>query len=170
MDVDGYQTITCTSKMSDVDKDFINPFLRAAHEVFLDLGKYPVQKGELTLKGMECFADDIMILMNVEGGLKGSVVFCMDEDTSKKFVSSFLMGIQVSQVDTMALNSLREFSIRVSEKAKRLLGELGHLTNVRHEVVFKQLLSLSQTSPFLTLSLSTPHGPVKVFFNIVRTH
>lgn len=156
--------------MLDVDKDFINPFLLAAHEAFLDLGRYPVQKGELTLKGMECFSDDIMILMSVEGGLRGSVVFCMDEDTTKKFASSFMMGVPVSQVDSMAINSLREFSIRVSEKAKKHLGTLGHLTNVRHEVVFKQLVSLSQASPFLTLSLNTPHGAVKVFFNIVRTH
>lgn len=163
-------TITCNTKLSDVDKDFINPFLSAVHEAFLDLGKYPAEKGELTLKGVECFSDDIMILMRVEGGLRGSVVFCMDEETTKKFVSSFLMGLPVSQVDNMALNSMKEFSIRVSERAKKHLGKLGHLANVRHEVVFKQLVSLTQASPFLTLSLNTPHGPVKVFFNIARTH
>lgn len=161
--------IVCSTALKDVDVDFLNPFLLAVHETFLSLGNYPAVKGELTLTGIDRFNDDIMIVLIVDGGLKGTVVLSMDEATSKKFVSSFLMGLPVSIVDSMALNSLKEFSIRISEKARIHLGKMGHTTNLKHEVMFKQLVSVGRLAPFLTLSLNTKYGPVKVFFNIQKS-
>jgi len=161
--------INCVLKLQEVDAGFVNPFLVAAHETLLSLVGSPAQKWELILTEKEQFTDDVAIEMKVEGGLQGMVLICMDEETAKRFVSSTLHGIKVESLDEMAQNSLEEFSIRATEKAKRQLLKLGHMVNVRTRMFTNEPVKLPRIFPFLTVILTTRCGEIRVFFNLIRT-
>jgi len=161
--------IICVPKLVDVDAEFVNPFLTAAHEALVSLGGAPAQRGELALTMQDEFSDDVMVEFQVEGELRGVVFFCMDEETAKRSVSAILRGIIVEEIDEMAQSSLEEFSIRVSEKAKRQLLKLGYKVNVRSRLLLKEGARLPDFFPFLTVGLTTRCGEMLAFFNISRT-
>ncbi|MEW5947593.1 MAG: hypothetical protein AB1742_15495 [bacterium] len=160
--------LSCVPELLELDAEFVNPFIVAANETLVALSNKPATKGRLVLTRMRAFENDTSIVMKIDGGLQGAVVFCMEERTAKEFVSSILYGVPVETLDDMARNSLEEFSIRVSQKAKDRLIKLGYMTNVRSSVFIKDKFRLSQDFPFLTLHLNTGCGDIQVFFNLTR--
>ncbi|MEW6201557.1 MAG: hypothetical protein AB1546_06260 [bacterium] len=161
--------IVCVPKLMDVDAEFVNPFLAAAHDALVSLGRTPAQRGELALTMQDEFSDDVVVELQVEGELHGVVFFCMDEETAKRSVSAILRGIIIEEMDEMAQSSLEEFSIRVSEKAKRQLLKLGYKVNVRSRLLLNERAQLPDFFPFLTVCLTTRCGEMLAFFNLTKT-
>ncbi|HPI77888.1 MAG TPA: hypothetical protein PLK80_14240, partial [bacterium] len=65
-------------------------------------------------------------------------------------------------------NSLEEFSIRISEMARRQLIDRGYLASVSSFVNFKKPLHFSGDKQFIVVPIDTEHGDFKVFFNVMK--
>ena len=160
------QEIDCKIDLREVDAEFVNPFLRASFDVLAALGNKPTQKGKLTLHRLTSIKHDASILFRINGSVRGVVVFGMKEDTALNFASSFLMGIPVEHLDDMAVSSLEEFALRVTEKAKSRLIRQGMLANVTYSFYSKKDLKFAEGTQFLHVPFITTYGPIQIFMNL----
>jgi CheY-specific phosphatase CheX len=157
-----------TEKLREVQAEFVNPFLSALGYTLKTMGRASANKGMIALERANTFRGDAQILLRVDGTIKGFVILEMPETLARKFVSLFLFGLPIKELDAMARNSLEEFSIRVSERARRQLIDRGYLASVSSFVNFKKPLHFSGDKQFIVVPIDTEHGDFKVFFNVMK--
>jgi chemotaxis protein CheX len=161
--------IHVSARLREVDVEFVNPFLTAIHDTLKSMGQTVAQKGTLSLIKADTLKGDALIFLRVEGAVKGIVVLELPGELVKKFVSLFLLGVPIVEIDEMAKNSLAEFSIRISEIARRKLLKQGFHANVFSHVNFHTPLSFRTDRQFIVIQFITEHGEFKLFFNVMKT-
>lgn len=155
-------------KLREVQAEFVNPFLTALSQTLKTMGGTSANKGSLELVKADTFRGDTHIFLRVEGSIKGIVILEMPRELAKKFVSLFLFGVPIEELDEMAKNSLEEFSIRVSERARRQLVDRGYHANVSSFINIEKPLRFSGNRQFIVIPIDTEHGAFKVFFNVMK--
>jgi CheY-specific phosphatase CheX len=156
-------------RLREVQVDFVNPFLSALHQTLKAMSGTKTRRGQVKLVTSNSFHNDTIIFMRVDGQIKGMVVIELTEELAKKFVSQFLLGIPISELDEMAKNSLTEFSLRMSEMARGQLVQKGFMTSISAFVNVNRPLQFSRERQFVTVTLDTDHGPFKVSFHVMKT-
>jgi len=158
-----------TEKLRDVEADFINPFITAMYDTMRSMGERSSRKGDAALVRTEVFNHDLLIAMRVDGTINGFVIIGMSGETARKMVSVFLFGIPIVELDEMARNAVREFSLRVAERAKKALVGREYHVNVTHGVNFGTSLEFKKKLEFIQVHYLLDYGELEVFFNIMKT-
>lgn len=164
------EVLAYTLSLKPIDAEFINPFLTALHGTLSDLGNQEAFKGETSLLKLNRYANDTMILIEINGEIHGAVILAMDADTTKHIASALLRGIPVDTLDDMVKSSLDEFSMRISEKAKVQLVNKGMLTKVASRVTYSKVFSFAGQTPFLRVPYTTKLGNLEVLVNLQKAH
>ncbi len=159
-----------SSVLREVEADFVNPFLTALNITLksMTMGQSIPHKGALSLVSSNSLAGDILISLRVEGMIKGLVVLSIQDEISKKLVSSFLFGVPIVELDEMAKNSLMEFSLRIAEVAHTQLINQGYAANVTFHINYNKPVQFSREHQFLVVPLKTEQGQFNIFFNIMK--
>lgn len=157
-----------TNRLRDVEAEFINPFIRAMYDTMKGMGESSAVKGTPSLCRQSSLSSDVIIAMKVEGTIYGLVVIQMDFDTAKNLISSFLMGVPISELDEMARNAILEFTLRLCEKARKLLVSKEYHSNVVHKVSFGEPITLSKEHEFIKVPYSLDYGEISVCFSIMK--
>ncbi|HOC91885.1 MAG TPA: chemotaxis protein CheX [bacterium] len=156
-------------RLREVEADFVNPFLAALHQTLQSMGHTSARKGCLSLVKSDKINGDALVYLRVDGAIKGLVVLQLPEIVAKKLISIFLFGLPVFELDEMAKNCLREFSLRISELARGQLVKKGYLANVFSQISVQKPIEFSRDRQFLVVPLETDHGEFKVYFNVIKT-
>jgi len=159
------------SKLQQVEVDFVNPFIAALQTALqmMTMGRATAQKGVISLINANCIDGETLIFLRIDGAIKGLVILNLQEELAKKFVSTFLLGVQIEEMDEMAKNSLAEFSLRVAEIAHSQLVKKGYLANVSFHINYNKPLQFSKDHQFILVPLTTELGPFNGFFNVMKT-
>jgi len=165
----GIATEQFADHLREVQVEFVNPFLSALNQTLQSMGRTTASKGSIRLTKINIFSADALIFMRIDGAIKGIVILELPEEIAKKFVSQFLLGVPIIELDEMARNSLIEFSIRISEKAKGRLVQRGYLSNVSSNINFYKPLQFSRDRQFIVVPLNTEFGSFNVFFHVMKT-
>ncbi len=153
----------------DVEASFVNPFLTALHDTLLNMAGVESQKCEPRLLKDSAIQDDILLFMGLEGSLTGMVIVRMNVITATHLVSAILFGVPIDEIDEMALNTLKEFALRVSVTAKKRLTGENINTSVHRGICIGKTLTFSENLTFICVPYHTDHGTITVMFNITKS-
>jgi len=93
-----------------VDAKLINPFIDAFISVMPQIG-FPIPKrtkAYVQNKNITNFG--VAVMLGFTKQIHGNVVYNMNEDTAKFIASTMMMGMPVSEMDTMAQSAIAEMS------------------------------------------------------------
>lgn len=156
------------NKLKDVEAEFINPFIRAMYDTMKGMGEASAVKGVPSLSRCSEFNREVVIAMKVEGTIYGLVVIEMNHETARNLISSFLLGVPIMEIDEMAKNAILEFTLRLCEKARKLLVSNEFHSNVVHKVAFSEPIKLSKEHEFIRVPYNFDYGEIAVCFSIMK--
>lgn len=100
-----------------MDVNHINPILKAFSDVLPQIGFKKIERLGLSKSGTYLINQGVICNIGVVGKLKGSIVFGMDMDSAKRFASTMMMGMAVTEFDDMASSAIAEMSNMVCANA-----------------------------------------------------
>ncbi|HWQ60820.1 MAG TPA: chemotaxis protein CheX [Negativicutes bacterium] len=100
-----------------MDVNVINPLLAAFVNVLPQIGFQTVKKEALSLANTVVENDGVMINIGVTGPLKGVIIIGMDVESSKRFASKMMMGMDVPELDGLAQSAISEMGNMVCANA-----------------------------------------------------
>lgn len=100
-----------------MDVNAINPILASFTEVLPLLGFSQVTKKKVSLAGSTLAYDGILLNVAVVGSIKGVLLIGMSFEDAKKFASKMMMGMEVSELDSLAQSAISEMANMVCANA-----------------------------------------------------
>ena len=96
--------------MNIVDAKLVNPFIDAFITVMPQIG-FPIPKRtKVYLQNKNITNFGVAVMLGFTKQIRGNVVYNMTEDTAKFIASTMMMGMPVTEMDTMAQSAIAEMS------------------------------------------------------------
>ena len=93
-----------------MDAKLVNPFIDAFISVMPQIG-FPIPKRtKVYLQNKHIVNFGVAVMLGFTKQIRGNVVYNMNEDTAKFIASTMMMGMPVSEMDTMAQSAIAEMS------------------------------------------------------------
>jgi len=108
-----------------MDVNVINPILEAFATILPQIGFQKVEKKSVSLMGSMLVNTGLMINIGVMGPLKGAIVIGMDIDSAKMFASKMMMGMAVTELDSLAQSAIAEMGNMVCANACMAYSQSG---------------------------------------------
>ena len=108
-----------------MDVNLINPILAAFAEILPQIGFQKVEKKNISLVGSTFDYDGVIINLAVVGTVKGVIMIGMDLDSAKRFASSMMMGMEVTDFDSLAQSAVSEMGNMVCANACTQFCKVG---------------------------------------------
>ena len=108
-----------------MDVNFINPILAAFTEILPQIGFQKVEKKNISLVGSTFDYDGVIINLAVVGPVKGVILIGMDIDSAKRFASAMMMGMEVTEFDSLAQSAVSEMGNMVCANACTQFSKVG---------------------------------------------
>lgn len=108
-----------------MDVNLINPILSAFAEIIPQIGFQSIEKKNISLVGSNFNYDGVLINLSVVGSLKGVVLIGMDLESAKRFASIMMMGMEVTEFDSLAQSAVSEMGNMVCANACTQYTKIG---------------------------------------------
>ncbi len=108
-----------------MDVNIINPVLSAFANIIPQIGFSQIIRQGIKVTDPALENTGVLININVVGSLKGSILIGMSLDDAKKFASKMMMGMEVPEMNSMAISAISEMSNMVCANACVLYNEVG---------------------------------------------
>lgn len=100
-----------------MDVNAINPVLSAFGDIIPQIGFSKITRKGIKITGPNLENTGILVNVNVVGPLKGSILIGMNMEGAKKFASKMMMGMEVTELNSMAMSAISEMSNMVCANA-----------------------------------------------------
>ena len=108
-----------------MDVNLINPILVAFADILPQIGFQKVEKKSISLVGSTFTYDGVLINLAVVGSIKGVIMIGMDLDSAKRFASAMMMGMEVTDFDSLAQSAVSEMGNMVCANACTQFSKVG---------------------------------------------
>jgi len=108
-----------------MDVNAINPILSAFASIIPQIGFSQIKRKGIKMTGPNLENTGVLVNINVVGPLKGSILLGMNLEGAKKFASKMMMGMEVTEMNTMSMSAISEMSNMVCANACILYNEVG---------------------------------------------
>ena len=108
-----------------MDVNHINPILAAFAEILPQIGFQNVEKKDISLVGPTFDYDGVIVNLAVVGTVKGVIMIGMDLDSAKRFASAMMMGMEVTDFDSLAQSAVSEMGNMVCANACTQFSKVG---------------------------------------------
>jgi len=108
-----------------MDVNHINPILAAFAEILPQIGFQKVEKKNISLVGSTFDYDGVIVNLAVVGTVKGVIMIGMDIDSAKRFASAMMMGMEVTDFDSLAQSAVSEMGNMVCANACTQFSKVG---------------------------------------------
>jgi chemotaxis protein CheX len=108
-----------------MDVNMINPVLSAFASIIPQIGFSEIARKGIRMTGPNLENTGILVNVNVVGPLKGSILLGMNMEGAMKFASKMMMGMEVTEMNSMAMSAISEMSNMVCANACILYNEVG---------------------------------------------
>ena len=108
-----------------MDVNSINPILDAFAEILPQIGFQKIEKKNISLVGSTFNYDGVLINLAVVGSIKGVILIGMDIDSAKRFASTMMMGMEVTDFDALAQSAVSEMGNMVCANACTHFSKAG---------------------------------------------
>jgi chemotaxis protein CheX len=108
-----------------MDVNIINPILEAFTNILPQIGFQTVEKKGVSLAASPLQYQGILINIGVLGPLQGAILIGMDTASAKQFASKMMMGMEVTQLDSLAQSAISEMGNMVCANACTQFTKVG---------------------------------------------
>jgi chemotaxis protein CheX len=108
-----------------MDVNMINPILAAFAEVLPQIGFQKIEKKGLSLTGTTLHNNGVLLNIALLGQLKGIIMIGMDTESAKRFASKMMMGMEVTELDSLAQSAVSEMGNMVCANACTQFSKIG---------------------------------------------
>lgn len=108
-----------------MDVNVINPILAAFTEILPQIGFQKIEKKNISLVGPTFNYDGVLVNLAVVGSIKGVILIGMDLDSAKRFASTMMMGMEVTDFDALAQSAVSEMGNMVCANACTQFSKVG---------------------------------------------
>jgi len=108
-----------------MDVNMINPILIAFADILPQIGFQKIEKKNISLLGSTFNYDGVLINLAVVGAIKGVILIGMDIDSAKRFASTMMMGMEVTDFDSLAQSAVSEMGNMVCANACTQFSKVG---------------------------------------------
>ena len=108
-----------------MDVNSINPILAAFMEILPQIGFQKIEKKNISLVGSTFNYDGVLINLAVVGSIKGVILIGMNLDAAKRFASTMMMGMAVTDFDALAQSAVSEMGNMVCANACTQFSKVG---------------------------------------------
>ena len=134
-----------------MDKKYINSFVKAISQVFLNLGFEEISSGSICVKDSFTCGYNLTIIIGLSGDIKGNVAISMSYETARKIVSIMMLGMEVSEIDEISVSALGEMTNMVCGQAVNILSSSNLFIKITpptiiHGEKIKAIISQIETS------------------------
>lgn len=108
-----------------MDVNMINPILDAFTGIVPMLGFQAVEKKECSVEAAVLSYHGVLVNVGVVGPLKGVILIGMDIESAKQFASKMMMGMEVTEFDSLAQSAISELGNMVCANACTNFSKIG---------------------------------------------
>ena len=108
-----------------VDAKLVNPFIDAFMAVMPQIGFPTPKRTKVYLQDQNTISAGVVVMVGFTKQMRGNVVYNMSEDTAKFIASTMMMGMPVSEFDSMAQSAICELSNMLSANSATNLTQMG---------------------------------------------
>ncbi|AFM39670.1 putative inhibitor of MCP methylation, CheC [Desulfosporosinus acidiphilus SJ4] len=108
-----------------MDINLINPLILSFTEVLPQIGFQSVERRGLSLIGSTLDYDGVLVNISLVGALKGAVLIGMSLDSAKQFASKMMMGMPVTDFDSLAQSAISEMGNMVCANTCTQFSKVG---------------------------------------------
>lgn len=108
-----------------MDVNMINPILSAFADILPQIGFQKIEKKSISLVGPTFNYDGVLINLAVVGSIKGVIMIGMDLNSAKRFASTMMMGMEVTDFDALAQSAVSEMGNMVCANACTQFSKIG---------------------------------------------
>ncbi len=147
----------------DLKAEFINPFLKGAFQVLESEIRCTPQKGPIGMAETALHSDEVTVLVGVTGQIKGVVMYCMSERTSKAFVGA-MTGEITPVFDKMVESAVAEMGNVITGIASGLLERAGFQCRIAPPSVItgRGVIISTLAIKRLVIPIETPLGNMNI--------
>jgi chemotaxis protein CheX len=105
------------------------PFIEAAVEVMKADAGIVMQRGDLQVATTPYLTNDVTVIISMVGGVVGTVLYGMDEQTALN-ISSTILGETLTEFDSLAQSGVAELGNVITGRASVKLSRSGYETTI----------------------------------------
>lgn len=108
-----------------MDINIINPLIASFTEILPQIGFQSVERRSISLVGSTLDYDGVLVNISLVGVLKGAILIGMSLDSAKDFASKMMMGMTVTEFDSLAQSAISEMGNMVCANACTQFSQAG---------------------------------------------
>lgn len=105
-----------------MDVSLLNPFIEGLISILGQFGVTDIKRVGISKKDSMMVEMDVTAVVGIAGEVKGNVGYSLNKDTALKIVSAMMMGMPVSELDSMGLSAVSEIANMITGTAMGLLS------------------------------------------------
>lgn len=143
--------------------EVINPFLIAAKEILeMEAGLSGV-RGEISLASSKWTTQEITVIINVVGAVKGTFLLGTSIETAKEIVN-IMLGEELDSLDNMVISGIAELGNTIAGRALAKLEKIGYVADITPPMIlYGQRASISTLKrQRIQIPLSTNVGLIEL--------
>jgi chemotaxis protein CheX len=103
-------------------------------EVLADLCQCEIQTGKAKMRNISQTLEEITILLEVSGKLKGQILYIMEKSFALE-LASIMIGMPIINIDELSMSALSEIGNIITGNAMTKISELGYYCETNIPVV-----------------------------------
>ena len=111
--------------MTDINVEFINPFLMATAGVLKDMCQIEVKVEKPYIKTSEFAEDSILIMIGVTGEMRGQVIIALTITNACDVASKMMMGMPVLELNDLSISAISELGNMIMGNTATILSTKG---------------------------------------------
>lgn len=149
--------------------EHLNFFLTSAGSVISSMcGETPAFRKPF-LRESSYSIDDLNVIIGVTGGLRGQMIMSMSKQTAKNVASKMMGGMEVLELDEIALSAIGELGNMIAGNSGRLLGEAQVNIDIAPPAVLEGSgVRVSNQIPTISVPLVGEFGQIEIALSLAE--
>lgn len=149
---------------TNINAEFVNPFLEAASAVFKAILNVDLRRGKLVIKESPIPSMDVAIMIGITGGVTGEVVYSMGFTMVQKIAEVLAPGLSPEQIKHEYKDIIGELANMITGNAMNLFATVGKQIHITTPTVVEgkdfTITMIKQTT--LGINLYSPMGQLEL--------
>lgn len=147
-----------------MDVKYINPFLDGLKQVLQNFGIETTQKLSISKKDNMNVDLDITSVIGIIGDLRGNIAYSLSNETAKNIVSGMMMGMPVSEIDSMGRSAIGELSNMITGTASSIFASNSVSIDITPpSIIFgEEIYFVISSVQAITVKVETSAGLIEV--------
>jgi len=131
--------------MTDINVEFINPFLIATAGVLKDMCQIELKVEKPYIKTNEFADESILIMIGVTGEMRGQVIIALTITNACDVASKMMMGMPVVELNDLSISAISELGNMIMGNTATILSTKGIGIDITPPTICRGNMSITTT-------------------------